>query len=274
MMGDDDLAITCSGTNDLVILQNVGGGDFTSILTVNTGANPTALTVFDWNGDGKQDVALVNHDDDTLYVYVNNTSFRSIGFDPPNSSGTSENPSGIAPGDIDPGGDKDEDVVVSGTGGEVTYHINGGGTWSSTELFDTGTTIGSMAVLDLDLVGPPFKDDVFLSYPDSGESGVIYSPTGSLVEDVLPIDGSGFDAVDLDGDGDEDGTFEGPGGAGRGSIAIRVLRNDSDGQPIDVVVFMDVPGDDVSGTSTINTGMGRRRRQSPGPCCHFEYIDA
>jgi len=250
--GDEDLAVTCSTANKLVILRNDGGGDFTSILSADTGTNPTALTVFDWNNDSLPDIALVNHDDDTLYVYENSSTFRSIGFGTPNSSGTSENPSGIAPGDVDPGGDKDEDVVVSGANGEITYHINGGGTWDSTELFDAETTIGSLAVLDMDLDG---FDDAFVSYPDSSESGVIYGPSGSLVEDVLPIDGSGFDAVDLDGDGDEDGTFEGPGGAGRGSIAIRVLRNDSDGQPIDVVVFMDVPGDDVSGSSTINTGM-------------------
>ena len=145
--GDEDLAVICGTANKLVILQNDGGGDFTSILQLDTGNNPSAVTVFDWDGDGNTDVALVNQDDDTLYVYVNSNPLRSIGFGTPNSSGTSTNPNGIAPGDIDPGGDKDEDVVVSGADGEVTYHISGGdGTWTSTELFDTETTIGSMEI--------------------------------------------------------------------------------------------------------------------------------
>ncbi|MCH2149740.1 MAG: FG-GAP repeat protein, partial [Phycisphaerales bacterium] len=68
--GDLDLAVSCLTSNKLQILENTSGS-FTVVQTYDTGNKPVALSVFDWNNDDLPDIALINQDDDTLYVYTN-----------------------------------------------------------------------------------------------------------------------------------------------------------------------------------------------------------
>lgn len=247
--GDLDLAVTCLTSNVLQIFQNDLDGSFTLVQTYSTGDTPIALTVFDWDGNDHVDIALINQVDETLYVYENSAAFRSIVFGTPDSTATSGSPSGIAPGDFDNGGDKEDDIVVAGADGEVTYHHNSSGAWGTTEEEDLGQSIGGSAAIDLDLDG---TDDLLVSLPDSSESAVLYGPSSSVTIVTLPLDSSGFTEVDLDNDGDDDAVFDGPNGAGRGTIGVRVLRNDTS---TDAVVFMDVPTNAVGGSASLSTGM-------------------
>ncbi|MDG2292204.1 MAG: FG-GAP-like repeat-containing protein, partial [Phycisphaerales bacterium] len=246
--GDLDLAVSCLTSNKLQILENTSGS-FAVVQTYDTGNKPIALTVFDWDGNNYMDIALINQDDDTLYVYQNSEALRAIAFGTPDSTATSDSPAGIAPGDFDNGGDKEDDIVVAGSDGEITYHHNISGVWGTTEEEDLDESIGGSAAIDLDLDG---IDDLLVSLPDSSESAVLYGPSSDITMVTLPLDSSGFTEIDLDDDGDGDAVFDGPNGAGRGTIGVRVLRNDTE---TDAVVFMDVPAGVLGGSSSLSTGM-------------------
>ena len=248
--GDVDLAITAIDGDELQILENDGGGVFTVVATYATGDRPIALAVFDWNDDNYPDIALINQDDDTLYVYTNSSSLRSLSFGVPASTATSEDPVGISPGEIDNPGDKQDDIVVAGGSGEITYHHNTGGSWGATEEVDTGNNIGGLSVIDMDLDD---IDDVLVTYPDTSEAGVHYGPSDDVSSIVVPIDSTSFSVVDIDDDGDDDIIGGGGGGAvGRGSIGLRVVRNDTESGS---VVFMDVPAGSLGGLTALSTGM-------------------
>ena len=248
--GDIDLAVTGIQDDELQILENDGTGAYTIAATYPTGNRPIALSVFDWNNDDLVDIALINQDDDTLYVYTNTSSLRSLGFGTPSSTATSEGPIGISPGEVDNPGDKQDDIVVVGGLGEITYHHNTGGAWGPTEEVDTNRAIGGIAVVDLDLDN---IDDVLVTYPDDDEAGVHYGPSDDIDSVVLPIDSANFSVIDIDNDGDDDVVGGGGGGpVGRGTIGLRVVRNDTE---LGSVVFMDVPAGALSGLSSLSTGM-------------------
>lgn len=248
--GDVDLAITGIGSDELQILENDGAGVFSIAATYSTGDKPIALSVFDWNNDALADIALVNQDDDTLYVYTNTSSLRSVGFGVPTSVATSDGPVGISPGEIDNPGDKQDDIVVAGGTGEITYHHNTGGAWGPTVDLDVNTTIGGISVLDLDLDD---IDDVLVTYPDDAEAGLHYGPSNDINSVDLPIDSTAFSVIDMDGDGDDDVIGGGGGGpVGRGTVGLRVVRNDTESGS---VVFMDIPAGGSAGLSALSTGM-------------------
>jgi hypothetical protein len=57
--GQIDLAVGLSGSEQLCILFNSGGGQFTRSFFA-SGASTVAMTSSDFNGDGKPDVAVGN----------------------------------------------------------------------------------------------------------------------------------------------------------------------------------------------------------------------
>ena len=54
------MAGTPPGGNTVVLLRNVGQGQFAKPLTFVTGTTPFAAALADFNGDGKLDVATAN----------------------------------------------------------------------------------------------------------------------------------------------------------------------------------------------------------------------
>ena len=71
--GREDIVVVNSGTNTVSILKNLGGGANFAIATnfvIGTTANPnpSAVTVGDVNGDGKLDLIVANHDEDSVSI--------------------------------------------------------------------------------------------------------------------------------------------------------------------------------------------------------------
>ena len=62
--GKQDLALAstgCNGTSNTAILLGDGAGHFSSPILIATGNDPRSIAVGDFNGDGKQDLAVANH---------------------------------------------------------------------------------------------------------------------------------------------------------------------------------------------------------------------
>jgi hypothetical protein len=66
-----DVVIANTGLASVVILQNNPDGGAWEKITLATGNAPTYVAIGDFNGDGLPDIAVSNHDDDTVGVLFN-----------------------------------------------------------------------------------------------------------------------------------------------------------------------------------------------------------
>ncbi|MGA6983660.1 MAG: FG-GAP-like repeat-containing protein [Candidatus Sulfotelmatobacter sp.] len=114
------------------------------------GTNPQAVAVGDFNGDGNQDVAVVNFASNTVTILLGNGSGS---FTPaPNCTATSVNcvtgsaPKGIATGDFNGDGYLDLAVTNSGSNTVSVLLGNGDGTFQPKVDFPTGTAPWGIAV--------------------------------------------------------------------------------------------------------------------------------
>ena len=58
--GFPDILVCNSASNTLSYFEAIGDGTFKNSFTMNTGREPVALEVGDFNGDGVQDIAISN----------------------------------------------------------------------------------------------------------------------------------------------------------------------------------------------------------------------
>jgi hypothetical protein len=72
--GNLDLAVANAeyGDNTVSVLLGDGNGGFSSTLNVPTGIAPISIAVGDFNGDGYPDLAVANHDSNSITVLINN----------------------------------------------------------------------------------------------------------------------------------------------------------------------------------------------------------
>ena len=64
-----DLAIACEGSYTAATLLGDGTGNFAlNMYPTPTGREPDSIAAGDFNGDGRLDIALTNHIDDTISV--------------------------------------------------------------------------------------------------------------------------------------------------------------------------------------------------------------
>jgi FG-GAP-like repeat/Immunoglobulin I-set domain len=116
------------------------------------GIDPSCVAIADLNGDGRQDMAVANHDpllDNRIAVLINNgdgTFAPSVYYD------TGDRPYWIDSGDID--GDLDPDLAVTNYFGTTVsvFLNNGDGTFAPQVTYEVGNGPGfvAMALLDAD----------------------------------------------------------------------------------------------------------------------------
>jgi hypothetical protein len=161
--GPQALAITGSGTNQLVavalvnsntinVLRNNGSGAFTIQTTVPVGKEPDDVTFADFNGDGIQDLAVSNYTDGTVDLLLGSTAatYTLVG---PFKVGN--NPYSAAVGDIDLDGTPDvvvsncfsfnTGVLLDGTQIAVPYSgltLNGANQYNGSYTQDTNSKYG------------------------------------------------------------------------------------------------------------------------------------
>jgi hypothetical protein len=84
---------------------------FASKIDFSTGSSPYDVEVVDLDSDGRPDVAVVNHNSNTISIFRNTSTSGSISFDTRIDFLTASRPTEIAFGDLD--GDGDQDLAVS-----------------------------------------------------------------------------------------------------------------------------------------------------------------
>ena len=68
--GCHDLIVSDPLANQVDVLLSNCDGTFQNPVAIPAGSNPTAIATGDFNGDGKQDFAVVNQDDDSISIFI------------------------------------------------------------------------------------------------------------------------------------------------------------------------------------------------------------
>jgi len=225
-----DLAVANQTAGTVSILHGNGDGTFTTepVLTLPSGAGPTAIAVGDFNNDGFADLAVVNKNANTVSIFLGNgdetfqtpTTTLVTGNAPTSIVAQAFNPN--APGIIDL-------AVTNSTDNTLQIFLgNGKGTFTNGVTYNTGVTPVFVASADVNLDG-----NLDLVVADSGAA----TTTNTVGNSVSVFLGNG------------DGTFILPGGtrmdfaAGTTPTSFVIADFNDDGIP-DLLVT--ASGDDAA----------------------------
>jgi hypothetical protein len=147
--GNLDVAFLLRGTNSLAVLPGRGDGTFGSYTLHPAGVAPSALTLGDPNGDGREDLLVTNRGRVSVLLGLPGGAFA-----PPLNSGAGSGPTSIVAADFD--GDDRQDVAVTLEGSEkrvrglVILHGNGNGTYGPPVARAIGSANDALTVADFD----------------------------------------------------------------------------------------------------------------------------
>ncbi|MCC6963041.1 MAG: VCBS repeat-containing protein, partial [candidate division Zixibacteria bacterium] len=168
------------------------------------GLGPSSVFSGDLDGDGDQDLAITNRDNDSISILRNNGDASFIDRSDYSCGPSGSSPHSVCAADMD--GDGDLDLVVGNYYGNVTVLKNhGDATFSAPSSFLAGTHPWKVVAADFD---------------DDGDQDVAAANDGTADVTILKNDGNGMLTVavnypvgsharsvyasDLDGDGDRD----------------------------------------------------------------------
>ena len=208
---------------------------FSPAVDYSTGTNPQAAATADFNGDGRQDLAVANYYSGNVSILLGNANGT---FQPVQNSPTGAYPLSLAVGDFNGDGKLD---LVSGNGAAVSVLLgNGNGTFQAPANIDIGSSPTSVAVgdfnvdgkLDLGVTSNHFVVDSYGYYGPyghyEGQANVLLgNGDGSFHAAVATSLGYGYPSgaavADFDGDGRDDfATTD-------GYSTVSVLLSNSDG---------------------------------------------
>ena len=90
--GKIDLVVAYGDAHDAIsVVLGDGGGNFQPGVDISTGSQPESLTVADFDHDGRPDVAVALHGDNTVWIMINTSSTKAVM--------TSPTPGSTLPGD-------------------------------------------------------------------------------------------------------------------------------------------------------------------------------
>ena len=184
---------------NLVILIGNGDGTFQSPVTYTVGLKPEDLTIGDFNGDGKGDVATANFASNTISILLNNGNGT---FQTHVDLATGIQPERIISGDFNADGKLD---LVTVTQGGVSLHLgNGDGTFRPHQ--DSAVTpfeVFSLATGDFNGDG---KLDLAVISPTGAQVFVLLGNRDGTFKTPIPTAATGafLTAGDFNGDGKAD----------------------------------------------------------------------
>ncbi|HVU56412.1 MAG TPA: FG-GAP-like repeat-containing protein [Puia sp.] len=218
----DVAAINSGGFNSITVLRNTstpGVPNFNDVtpLFLATGNAPSFMAYGDMDGDGKQDILVVNNIDNNIGVYRNTSTPGQISFDTAINFGPVTYASDIVIDDFDHDGRLDiavsnvSDTPVAGyTNIGIFLNTSSPGHFSFRPMVDVGTPINALGMASHDLDGDSLPDLVYCPYPSDKLCFLINtSHPGSVSFDSLPSATVGSYSLgtaigDLDGDGKPD----------------------------------------------------------------------
>jgi hypothetical protein len=206
--GDQDLAVSNFGTDNVTILRNNGSGKFTQPASspVAVGDGPKDIVAADLDGDGDQDLAVSNAYSNTVTILRNNGSgkFAQSASSP---VAVGDRPYAIVAADLD--GDGDQDLAVPNISSDnVTILLNNssGQFTPASSPVSVGHNPNHIVAADLD--GDGDQDLAVTIYSDNvtilrnhGSGKFTQSASSPVMVGDNPI---AIAAADLDGDGDQD----------------------------------------------------------------------
>jgi autotransporter-associated beta strand protein len=202
--GHPDLVVANYRDSTVSVLKNTGTGTFQAAQTFATGLYPKAVAVADMNGDGKPDLVTANYKASTVSILLGTGtgSFLSA-----HNYASGQGPNALAIGGLNADGSLDVVVTNFGSGtSTVLYNDNGpAGTFSSAQLFTTGSGPANVVAADVNGDGRP--DLVTANYVNASVSVLLGNGDGSFQSaQNFAVGAKAFAlaVADLNGDGHPD----------------------------------------------------------------------
>ena len=267
---DQDLAVANFGSDNVTILKNNGGGNFSEPASSPEAAGdaPQSVALADLDGDSDQDLAVANRDSDNLTILKNNGGGN---FSEPASSpeAAGDAPQSVALADLD--GDSDQDLAVANrdSGNVTILKNNGGGNFSEPASSPELARAGPRSVAAVDLDGDADQDLAVANQGDNSVTILKNKGNGNFTEPASSPEATGVTpfsvaAADLDGDSDQDLAV-----ANESDGTVTILRNRGTGNftepasspvPTDLspfaVVAADFDADDAPDLAVANASGG------------------
>ncbi len=211
--GRADVAVVDFNNNIVMLFRNTsspGTISFDPYITLHVGLNPAAIAVRDLDGDGKDDLIVVNYGYQNISIFRNTSVPGSITFAAQVDFGTASEPTSLAVGDLD--GDGRPDIVVGTliSGISLFRNTSVAGTFTSASLapqVNLNPSSGGYALALVDVDGDGKRDIAQLSgglnlYRNTSSVGQFtFEPPVAFGLGSGPI---ALTAGDLDGDGKPD----------------------------------------------------------------------
>jgi VCBS repeat protein/Big-like domain-containing protein/FG-GAP repeat protein len=146
----------CSSQGTISLLLGNGDGTFRAAVNYAVGSDPFSVTVGDFNGDGKLDLAVANAGNPDAFIAGSVSVLLGNGdgtFQPAVNYAAGFYPVAVTAGDLN--GDRKLDLVVAGGGGVSVLLGNGDGTFQAAVSFMAGIYPVSVSVGDFNGDGQP-----------------------------------------------------------------------------------------------------------------------
>ncbi len=254
--GKADLAVANQGENTVSVFRNTSSAgtiSYAAKVDFTTGTNPISVSIGDFDGDGKADLAVANYQDNTVSVFQNTGTVGSINYAVKVDFTTGTTPLSVAIGDLD-GDGKADLAVANSSNNTISVFLNtssvGTISYAAKLDFTTGGDPISVAIGDLDGDG---KADIAVANFISSVS--VFRNTSSVgtisyaakVDLATGLFSRSVSIGDLDGDGKADLAV-----ANASSNTVSVFRNTSSVGSINYAASVDF----TTGTNPTSVSIG------------------
>lgn len=255
-----DLAtkLTAYAEDQFIITFPCGGAinssSFGSKVDFTAGSSPIAVSVGDFNGDGKADLAIVNNADNTISLFQNTSMIESISFAPKTDFPTGISPQSIATGDLNGDGKLDLAVISNGSNVVSVFKNTSFGIEVLFDVridFPTGNSPQDVSIADMDGDGAPDiivtnmgTNTISILRNTSNAGGISFAAKTDYITGVSP---KGLRIGDVDGDKKPDIIS-----ANFSSGNVSVLRNTSTSGSISLDPKIDL----IAGSGTHGVSIG------------------